>query len=168
MTESIICVDTNVLIWGVRKEAKPEQQHMLHRVQVLLDDLKKRDARIIVPAPAMQEFLIGCSSATRMAQLKALNQHFIVVPFDARCADIAARIAGARSDMTDLFVSNDRVHKVFLKFDLQIAACAVAHRAETFYTHDVKGFKKILENWKVKVHDIPEPQLSLFDTTNLN
>jgi len=53
------CVDTHVLIWGLLEQANESQRPMVVETKYLLGTLEKEKIRIIVPAPALMETLLG-------------------------------------------------------------------------------------------------------------
>ena len=59
----IICLDTCVVIWGIKKESNPEDEDKQRRAHHLLVKLDELDAKVIVPSVALGETLSGCDDS---------------------------------------------------------------------------------------------------------
>ena len=53
----MICFDTMVVIWGVQGTSKEGQSHMIARTQQYIKYLDKKNEKIIIPTPALTEYL---------------------------------------------------------------------------------------------------------------
>lgn len=51
----IVCLDTNVLIWGIRAFASPGQEQMLEDAKALVQKLDQENHRVIIPSPVIFE-----------------------------------------------------------------------------------------------------------------
>jgi hypothetical protein len=54
MNRRIVCFDTQVVIWGIKKEAIPEQEHMIARATALIEKCQEDDTKIIIPSITVQ------------------------------------------------------------------------------------------------------------------
>ena len=79
---SSVCLDNNILIWGIRGISTPGQEGMISRTQALFEDLDASDAHIMVPAVVVSEFLTGVPKAQHQSLLEVLNRRFELPPFD--------------------------------------------------------------------------------------
>lgn len=68
----MICFDTMVLIWGVQGWASPGQEELVGRTKRYVTSLARENERIMVPTPALTEYLQHFDDAERKRQL----QHF--------------------------------------------------------------------------------------------
>jgi hypothetical protein len=84
-------MDTQVLIWGVRKKASSTQQDMVPRTEQLLDFLDSQKTSIIIPMPCVAEYLCGVDEAQYGAVMQIFRERFIIQPFDALAAVATAR-----------------------------------------------------------------------------
>lgn len=50
-----VCLDNNILIWGVRRRATGGQEGHIPRAVALFEELDESGARIIVPTPVLSE-----------------------------------------------------------------------------------------------------------------
>lgn len=53
-----VCLDTNILIWGIQNKASAGQEQMLERTRLFLKDLDESKAKIIIPSLVIGELLL--------------------------------------------------------------------------------------------------------------
>ena len=158
------------LIWGVQKSARPGQGHMINWMAELIRDIKSRGLRIIITAPTLGEYLAGFNDDDALQQLTAIQQDFIVQPYDAPAAALAARLYRGAKDvgiLTEL-TTIDGYSRQSIKTDLQIIAASVVGKATVLYSHGAEftKFKKLAKG-TIIVKDIPDPEKEqLFKTTH--
>ncbi len=127
------------------------------RMALLLEQLTKDDARVVIPAPVLSEFLTFASSD----YLDEINgaRNMSIEPFDQRCA-IEAAVALRRA------LKSGRGKKLSLtsewqkiKVDRQIVAIAVVQGAERIYTTDKDIMALAADSGLRAVHvaDLPVP-----------
>jgi hypothetical protein len=78
----MICFDAQVLIWGVQGQARESQQAMIERTRRYIESLRNGNERIMVPTPALAEYLQGFDNEERRRQLAVLEKHFFLPSFD--------------------------------------------------------------------------------------
>jgi hypothetical protein len=108
------------------------------RIEQLLEDLDAKRERIIIPSPALAEFLVlaGKDGPQYLAEI-ALQSSFYVQPFDQLAAiELAAieLLARGGSHKRSPLPITTPWQKV--KFDRQIIAISKLHRAHTIYSDD--------------------------------
>lgn len=64
---SLVCIDTNLLIWGIQQQANLTQGDMISKTITLLEFFKQKNAKdvaykLAVPAIVLGEFLLGCEN----------------------------------------------------------------------------------------------------------
>ena len=81
----MISLDTNVLIWGVKRRATQNRLYMLDRAQAFLKDCRDSRIRIMLAAQVVSEYLVGFDREAMRASLKILEKaFFLYVGFAAR------------------------------------------------------------------------------------
>jgi len=108
------------------------------RIEQLLEDLDTRRERVIIPAPALSEFLVlvGNDGPQYLAEI-ALQTSFYVQPFDQMAAielaamELLARGKGHKRTPLPIATAWQKV-----KFDRQIVAISKLHRVHTIYSDD--------------------------------
>ena len=136
---SLIVVDTQILIWAVKREATPGQEPMIEKAVRYLEYVDKCNDQLIVPSVVVSEFLANVPDEREAAVLQALEKRFMVIPFDTLAAVHAARIWRANSSGNRSLVQQlkaDGFRNAKIKADIQIIGTALARRAVRITTHD--------------------------------
>jgi hypothetical protein len=158
----MVVFDNSILCLVIHPAAKPrtEVDRPKDRIDYLMERLRDDGERIILPTPAVAEFLIlAGTEGPQYLSLIRDNSIFRIEPFDERAAielaDIELtqrRIGNKRGSATD-----SDWQKV--KFDRQIVAVAKVHGVRTIYSDD-PHIKKHGEDCGlnvVRLGDLPLP-----------
>lgn len=151
---TVICFDTHLLIWGIRGYAEPTQSHMIGRTRRYIQHLDSQREQIMVPTPALAEYLVGVPPQDRERHRRALERHFIFPAFDFPSAQLAAELQQNRELLKEVRRESNTPRQC-LKTDVMIIAVAIAHGANKIITHEFKSFKK-LAGGMIEVEDIPD------------
>lgn len=144
---TIIGIDTNILIWGLRRKAEPGQESNVPKAEHLIHSiLSEKGVSVIIPAIVLAEATHGLPLDMRVAFTVRVQEYFRVAPFDAAAAQEFSRIS-----------------KVFcrgkgrqaLKADAMILATVLAHQVNIFYTEDNDILAK--GGQFVEVRNLPTP-----------
>src|ERR1700691_1630264 len=130
----MICLDTPVLIWGVRGFASRHQEHEIVKAQRYIEWLKRKDKRVMIPAPIIAEYLVG-ASATELNEGTIFELNFQIPPFDLPAAKIAANLM-RDTDLLRTVQTEERVPHQCVKTDIMIIAIAMHRGAEKIVTSD--------------------------------
>lgn len=135
----MVVFDNSIFCLSLHPDAKPRSgvDRAKERVEFLIERLQEENERIILPAPAMAEFLVlagkqGPEYIRRLREIAGLR----IEPFDEKAAieladiEIAARQSGNKRGKA----KDSDWQKV--KFDRQIVAIARVHGAKTIYSDD--------------------------------
>jgi hypothetical protein len=132
----MVAFDTSFLILAFDEKAASRQAipHLAERIDLLLADLKKSRTKVIIPTPALSEFLVRAD----IALLEILNTSSLVkiAPFDQRAAIEAATMT---RDAIREIGKKDQVAAATwakIKFDRQIVAIAKVEGVDAIYSTD--------------------------------
>ena len=120
---SLIVVDTQILIWAVKREATPGQEPMIEKAAHYLEHLDKCKDQILIPSVVVSEFLANVPDEREAAVLQALEKRFMVIPFDTLAAVHAARIWRINSAENPSLIQQlkaDGFKNAKIKADIQI------------------------------------------------
>ena len=131
----MICFDTTVLIWGVQGRARKGQEGMVERTRQYIDSLRDTNERIMIPTPALTEYLAGFDSVARRHQLAALQRNFVIPAFDVPAAYLAGGLARDAG-----MIEAPEPTRQQVRTDCQIVATAIVHGASQIITNDLKHF----------------------------
>lgn len=144
---SVVCLDTQVIRWGVMKEESktPQGTLLISRAIHLIELLEQQKASVILPSIVVGELLVTVPERDHPAVLDRLNEDWLIVDYDLRAAQLFAKI---RKDqvinqiMDEIRQGNPYATRRQLSADIMIVATAIAHGAEKIYSHD-KDFLKL-------------------------
>ena len=129
------CLDTHVLIWGVKQQAKPSQQHMIERTSNFIQWMENERHTVVVPAPILGEFLMNIPPANHSAITSVFAKRFVIAPYDARAAAIFATIWQKNGKMYRNRVKDEPTREE-VKVDCMLVAVAMANNASVLYSED--------------------------------
>lgn len=152
-----VCLDTQILIWGIKKECKAGQEHMIERTGAFLQHLQETHATILVPTVVLGELLVPLAEEGRRRRfVAAIQAGFQVIPFDGQAALHFAEIWQAKK-AAGVFAQAREQHGATrheMKADSMIVATAVAHDATILYSED-EALRTFAAGF-IQVQDIPE------------
>lgn len=151
----IVAVDTNVLIWGIRKDG-PEE--MKQRAKWLFATLDEDDARVVVPAVCLAEYLIPIRPEQRSAVASEIGKAFLIQPVDPIAAIFAA---GLWETGKKQLKSGELNARLILKTDILVVGCAKAAGATELYTND-DGCRALARRVSLTPYDLPTCAPHLF------
>ncbi|NOX57876.1 MAG: PIN domain-containing protein [Planctomycetes bacterium] len=129
---TIVAVDSQILVWGIRKQGDEEQNK---QAKWLFQELGESGSQIILPSVALSEYLTKVEEDEQRSVIAKLTTRFIVAPFDVKCASLAAILFAKGKKNRPKGVAGARS---FLRADAMIIATAVTHGAKIFYSGDKK------------------------------
>ena len=161
---SVICLDTQPVLWGIQAFASESQEAMINRTRAFLNDLSEKGEKIMIPSPVVFESLLTLSDEEMQKQRAILQSRFFVSSFDLPASIEAASLLNNREVIQKLRDGGAR--REHLKIDVQIASIAIVNGAEKIISHD-KYMKSIVQN-KIPVEEVPHipEQLNLLKKEN--
>lgn len=135
---SVVCIDTQIIIWGVRRTADSGQEDMIPRAESLIQQLEENRANVIIPSVVLGELLMGIEDDDHARFLALINQRFRIVPYDAAASVLFARMWKAWRNLNPVPDSEFRITKAEMKADFMIVATARAKGADCIYSEDNK------------------------------
>ena len=158
----MICLDTPVLIWGVRGFASRTQEHEIVKAERYIKWLTIKEKKVLLPSIVLSEYLVG-ANATELHNGTIFEKGFQIAPFDVPAAKIAADLS-RDIDMIMTIAKEHNVHRQCIKSDVMIAAIAIHRKAEKIITSDkdFQVFKKIVGD-KIAISKIPEIPANIDD-----
>jgi len=144
VSNSLVCVDTHVLIWGIKKEASPGQEAMIPRAERYLENLESEGATIMVPAVVLAEVLAKVPLESHPVIMGRMGECFVAHPFDAEAALEYSHIwyewekRKPLSEIPESELSNEQKdsYKRHIKADFMIMATAIVGGASLIVSHD--------------------------------
>jgi predicted nucleic acid-binding protein len=156
---SLVCFDTNFVIWGFKRQSEPAQKENISKAQHLLRDLEISKTQIMIPTMVLAEVLSNASAGDHHEFIQTITTRCIIGPFDTRAAIHYSRMWRSRLPAVPYT-------REVAKIDYMIAAVALAMGCRTIYTDD-PGFRMFAQPHIpiISMSDIsvPPEQLDLFN-----
>jgi predicted nucleic acid-binding protein len=148
---NLVTLDTNALIWGLKRECTPGQEDMLRRADLLLEELAHQESQLVLPTVSLAELMAPLGEPQRTTFSQKARERFLIVPFDARAAHFAPAIWQAREHSGKRTAGS----RTCLKADALIIASGYAAGVRCFYSND-KRFRTLAESLEgVTAKDLP-------------
>jgi len=137
---SIVCIDTDVLIWGTKANTGSEQSEKCLNAKYFFESLHKDHKTVIVPMVVLAEFLVKIPQSEHSKIMGYFEKSFIIVPIDGLTASVYAQIY-QKNKISTSELSKPRQA---IKIDRLIVASAVAYKADILYSedNDIPNFAK--------------------------
>lgn len=136
----IVCVDSTILVWGVKRMASPGQQPMIQMGVRFIEWLENEGDRILIPTPVLTELLSHrVTESERLSVMSILqSKNFLVKPFDVACALKCSELLQKTFTEPELvqYTQQHQIPKQKIKFDAQIVATAIVNQCQCIYAQD--------------------------------
>lgn len=157
-TVSLVCFDTNFVVWGIKRQASAGQESNIPKAVYLLQQLEQQDKQILIPTIVLGEALASLSVEQHASFVSLIQRSFILAPYDAAAAVHYARMWQHR-------MKNSSHSRNETKADYMIAAIALANRCEAIYSND-GGLRKFASDYiaviGIEEISVPPEQGALF------
>lgn len=143
----IVCLDTNVVIWGILNEGRKNADVMRERARHLLASLEENKDHIVIPALVIAEVTMKMR-ADREKFIKAINSKVEILPL---CGQSVMRLREVRDigmEMESSYFTGKEI-----TVDSLIIACCLKHKVDVLYTEDDK--MKALASKFLQVSGLP-------------
>ncbi|MDZ4769751.1 MAG: PIN domain-containing protein [Chloroflexota bacterium] len=146
----IVCLDTQVLYWGIIGKATHGQEAVIPRARDFLVALAAdHETHVIIPAIVLAELLAFVPEADQPDVLLRLQQDWLIVDFDARAALVFGQMRGNRfvqDQFESMRADPAETSRRALIADCLIIASAIAHDAEVIYSDD-RALLRLADGW---------------------
>lgn len=142
---SLVSLDTNILIWAIKKQASPGQEEMISKANNLLEHISRSNQRAMVSTIVVSELLMNVNPDSIPVMTSVIEKTFMVVPFDTQSAMMFARIWQEKNGAIEE-LKQSGIGRQQLKADCLIVASAIARKAICIYSND-KGLQKFAEGF---------------------
>jgi len=152
---TVVCLDTNILIWGFKKEASIGQESMILKAEHLIRSLTESKTDIIIPSLVLAELLMAVEEENYGDFLSNMNKQFMIVPFDTRAAFHYGKIWKQWKEQTTQSnqKKSDKPTRTKMKTDFMIVATAISRKAECIYSKDSDIIN--FSEGRIEVKDLP-------------
>ena len=85
----MVCLDTHVIIWGIKEEATQGQEEMVQRAKSYIRHQDEQGVDLMVPAPVVAEAMIRGDVDQLRTIRTIIERSFFIAAFDSPAAFIA-------------------------------------------------------------------------------
>ena len=133
----MLSVDTNIVIWGIKRQATSNRQHMIAKAIAFFEACQRDGTPIMLPAHALAEYLVDFDDAGRHASLAVMEKAFFIAPFDARAAVVASRLKQRKEAVAGV-MRQFGVTRQTVTSDIAIIATSAAAGASRLISEDAQ------------------------------
>jgi len=148
-----VCIDSQVFIWGIKKQATDSQQDMIIKSEQFFKWADENDYDILIPTIVIAEVLAPEPIELHSQYFEIINKYFEVVNVDNIVASKYAQILHNRFNEVKELAKQENIRREKMKFDHLIIACALIQHASCIYSYDA-GLKKFA-NGLIDVRELP-------------
>ena len=155
--KAVVCLDSNVVIWGFVGEADRNNFDKLEKSRQLIEECSKLGVNAFIPSIVLAEVVSGCENIDKAAKLySGITKKFRVAPFDGFAAYHYALLWQRKKELQRNRNQNLSGRRDALKADCMIIATAIALKAECIFTgnNEVKVFRELAQA-KIQVEAPP-------------
>ena len=163
MPDELLCIDTNVMIWGILQNGKSDnEKRMIEKAACFFESGFQKNKLFAISIITFSELMTGIPPEKRDPYIDLISRNFVLLPFSE---DAALKAADIFREQRLKMKSSYHGNRSILCQDIQILASAVVFGNVKLITEDV-ALSKLAEQY-IPVCGLPEPppeQLS-FDLT---
>lgn len=147
-----VCLDTHILIWGIKEECEVGQEHMVAIAKAFFAESdNKKDLQILIPSVVIAEFLMRIPVSQHKTIMNLLSRSFQIPPFDMASASYFAEIWQSKEEVKQSL--HGIVSREVMKVDCQIVAIAKQKNVDCIFSHD-SNLAKFAEG-HVAIRELP-------------
>lgn len=155
----IYCIDSNIIIWGIKKQATPGQEEMIARAEQFFFHADEYEDIILVPTMVLAEILAPEPPQIRAKYLEILSKNFVLVSFNEMASLKYAELLYNRFEDVRNIATSTNVTRQRMKVDHMIIATALVNNAAAIYSTD-QGLKSFAQGY-IDVRDLPPIKTTL-------
>ncbi|MEP7010021.1 MAG: PIN domain-containing protein [Acidobacteriota bacterium] len=159
---SLVFLDTQILVWGVKKEFTEGQEEMVAEAGAFIDSLRGGGDRVAISAVVFGELLLRVPTAEHAAAGAQILRDFIVIPYDAPAAIAAANVwrSNKESRIIDEILEDGTRSRAAIRADCQIIGTALSRSPARIVSQDL-DLCKLARNF-IDARAMPRRMRTLF------
>tara|TARA_R110002020_G_scaffold259768_3_gene473891 strand:+ start:42512 stop:43093 length:582 start_codon:yes stop_codon:yes gene_type:complete len=154
-----VCVDTNILIWYIKRQCTAGQEENLDKAAYLFKHFEENNIIVVIPSLVIAELLGNVEDEDeREEYFDYINSNFDVAQHDIVSARkyIELRLKLSKTNAKSYAKSNG-VPKCQMTNDYNICSVALSSECDAVFSHNLKDFEKFAD------HQIPILTLDYVD-----
>lgn len=131
-----VCIDSHLIIWGIKKQASEGQEHMIEKAENFFKYMDNERIEIIIPSIVVAEILTPEDETKRAEYSRILTKSFRICDFDLLASKKYAELLSTKLSNVKQYAQDNGIRKDKMKFDFGIVATAIVNNASIIYSHD--------------------------------
>ncbi|MDR1660557.1 MAG: type II toxin-antitoxin system VapC family toxin [Desulfovibrio sp.] len=128
----IVCLDTNIVIWGLLKQGKAADEMKREKAVYLLTSLQQNRDRVLISAIALAEVVAKIENAKdKQTIISKLSENCEIIPFDIGSAEEFGVVRSVGIQAKSKSFSRKEI-----SLDSLIVASCKKYKVDTLYTDD--------------------------------
>ena len=146
-----VCVDTNMLIWYIKRQCSEGQEDFLDKAEWLFKYFERKKIDVVIPSLVVAELLAHVENdEEREGYFDYINTHFEIAQHDIKSARkyvqlMQQLIANNAND----YAKDKGVKRFQLTNDYNICSVALSSDCDAIFSHNLKDFEQFAN------HQIP-------------
>jgi predicted nucleic acid-binding protein len=157
----ILCIDSMIIVWGIKKSATAGQESMIQQAEYFFEWADKHDHEIIIPTVVLAEIMAPETPEKREQYLHIIEDAFLIKNFDIRASLKYAQMLHGRFEEVKNAASEQGVTRQRMKIDHIIIATAMVNNAHAIVSYDAP-LKKFAEGF-INVIQFPQRPAAVVD-----
>lgn len=153
---SFVSLDTQLVIWGIRKVATQGQEAKLALAENLLKVIDREKMKVHLASIVLAE---ACSAVPedRVADfILSVQKQCAIIPFDTLAALWFQKLHKAHYAKMPTWRNDEGYTRINILTDMKILATALSRKDHIFYTDNMRHFVKIANGFDIEIRKPPE------------
>lgn len=150
-----VCVDTNMLVWYVKRSFTKGQEDFLEKADYLFEYFEKNNIQVVIPSIAVAELLGSVEDEEERGEyFDFMSNNFEIIQHDILSAKVYAelRVKLSKSNAKS-YASSQNIPKCMMTNDYNICSMAISSGCDAIFSHNLKHFEKFADH-KIPIYDL--------------
>ncbi len=150
-----VCLDTNILVWGVKETANAGQEINIPRAKFLFEYFDAKKITVVIPSLVLGELLSNVTDVDEAERIfDYISANFEILQHDVLSARVFAR-KRIQLDAKNIkqYLQENHVPKCRMINDLNICSMAIASECDGIFTNNLRDFQKFMDG-EIPIYDI--------------
>lgn len=153
MPDELLCIDTNVMIWGILQNGKTEKEkRMIEKASAFFENGFNEGKTFAISVITLSEFMVRIPPEERDRYIGLISQNFVLLPYSENAA---LKNADIFREQYSKMKSAYHGMRGILRPDIQILASAIVFGNVKLITEDAP-FRELAEKY-IPVSGLPDP-----------
>lgn len=145
-----VCVDTNMLIWYIKRQCTQGQEDCLVKAEYLFNYFQDKNIEVVIPSLVVAELLGNVEDEDeREGYFDYMSENFQIAQHDVLSARKFAELRLKLTKANEANYAKGNTPKCQITNDYNICSVALSSGCDAIFSHNLKDFEKFVE------HQIP-------------